>query len=85
MSISTAIKQLILFCFSISILTISLSAETVWQSLGEVRDGTQTLNGLVSPLDQDGKNFYLQNEDGLIEVLLNKSAKIGLLFLKLMR
>lgn len=57
-----------------------LHAETKWESLIETRDGRQTMNGLVSPLDQAGKNFYLQNEDGLLEVLLNENAKIGLLF-----
>ena len=29
-------------------------------SLKPAKDGTQTMNGLVSPLDQAGKNFYLQ-------------------------
>ena len=73
-------KRTFLLLFLVTLLTSPLNAETVWQSLGEVKDGSQTINGLVSPLDQEGKNFYLQNEDGLIEILLNKDAKIGLLF-----
>lgn len=37
----------------------------------------QTIYGLVSPLDQEGKNFYLQNEDGLVEVkLTNESGEV---------
>lgn len=34
----------------------------------------------VSPLDQEGKNFYILNSDGLIEVKLADGAQIGLLF-----
>lgn len=80
MSMPFILKHTVLSLILIHLSTFSLNAETLWQSLREVKDGTQTLNGLVSPLDQEGKNFYLQNEDGLIEVLLNKDAKIGLLF-----
>lgn len=50
------------------------------KSLGTAKDGRQTMNGLVSPLDQEGKNFYLRNEDGLTEIKLTADAKIGLLF-----
>jgi len=66
-----------------SVLCVGLPASAQdgqYASLKEIKDGTQTINGLVSPLDQAGKNFYLQNEDGLIEVLLDKDAQIGLLF-----
>ncbi|MHC4247891.1 MAG: SGNH/GDSL hydrolase family protein [Planctomycetota bacterium] len=50
------------------------------RSLSTARDGTQTMNGLVMPLDQAGRNFYLQNEDGQVEVRLGADARIGLLF-----
>ena len=43
-------------------------------------DGQLTANGLVTPLDNEGKNFYLRNEDGLIEVRLTDDAIVGLLF-----
>lgn len=41
---------------------------------------TQTLYGLVVPLDQGGKNFYLQNESGQTEILLEPDAQVGLIF-----
>jgi len=51
-----------------------------YKSISTARNGMQTVYGLVSPLDQVGKNFYILNADGLIEVKLAKDAKIGLLF-----
>ncbi len=62
----------------IGLLVASAHAELI--SLKDAKDGTQTMNGLVSPLDQAGENFYLRNEDGLVEVRLVEGAKVGLLF-----
>lgn len=50
------------------------------ESLSTGHDGRQTINGLVTPLDQRGERFYLQNSDGQVEVQLASSARIGLLF-----
>ncbi len=50
------------------------------ESLETARDGRQTLYGLVSPLDREGRNFYLQTRDGQIEIQLDADARIGLLF-----
>ena len=69
-------------------LLVGLTLAAVWgvaraaepPSLKTAKDGTRTMNGLVRPLDQEGRSFYLQNEDGLIEVRLTLDAKIGLLF-----
>jgi len=51
-----------------------------YNSVKTARIGIQTVYGLVSPLDQDGKDFYLRNVDGLIEVRLTEQTKVGLLF-----
>jgi len=44
------------------------------------RNGWQEVYGLVSPLDQVGKHFYLRNEDGLVEIKLADNAQVGILF-----
>ncbi|MEM7600514.1 MAG: SGNH/GDSL hydrolase family protein, partial [Verrucomicrobiota bacterium] len=59
----------------------SVSAQDkTYRSIKSTRTGVETIYGLVSPLDQDGKNFYLQNEDGLVEVKLTERAEVGLMF-----
>lgn len=50
------------------------------RSLKTAKDGRQRLYGLVSPLDQEGRNFYLLNADGQIEIRLAPDASVGLLF-----
>jgi acyl-CoA thioesterase-1 len=51
-----------------------------YKTIETARNGLQKVYGLVSPLDQEGKNFYILNADDLIEVKLADGAKIGLLF-----
>jgi hypothetical protein len=76
----TKTKLLLVALFSLSLGVYSACGQGPLRSLGASRDGTQSISGLVMPLDQEGENFYVQNEDGLIEVLLDKDARIGLLF-----
>ncbi|MEO0414448.1 MAG: SGNH/GDSL hydrolase family protein, partial [Verrucomicrobiota bacterium] len=43
------------------------------------RDGTtMETNGIITPLDQDMRNFYIRNNDGVIEVQLKADAEVGL-------
>jgi hypothetical protein len=41
------------------------------------QDGTLESNGVITPLDQEMKNFYIRNADGVIEVKLTPNAIIG--------
>lgn len=50
-----------------------------FRSLAPSKDGRQTMNGSVLPLDED-RRFYLRNEDGLVEVIMAEDVSIGLLF-----
>lgn len=59
--------------------TVSAQDKT-YHSVKSTRTGVETIYGLVSPLDQDGRNFYLQNEDGLVEIKLTEKAEVGLMF-----
>ncbi|MGI9465835.1 MAG: hypothetical protein ACR2OA_01795 [Rubripirellula sp.] len=48
------------------------------RSYGDPYTGDMVSNGIITPLDQGMKNFYIRNADGVIEVLLAADAKIGL-------
>jgi len=48
------------------------------RSYGDPYTGDMVSNGIITPLDQDMKNFYIRNADGVIEILLDADAKIGL-------
>ena len=37
-----------------------------------------TTNGIITPLDQEMKNFYLRNADGAIEIKLKDTVQIGI-------
>jgi len=50
------------------------------KSAKATRDGRVRVYGLISPLDQEGRNFYLLTADGQVEVRLDKDAAVGLLF-----
>jgi hypothetical protein len=39
---------------------------------------TMETNGIITPLDQAMRNFYIRNNDGIIEVKLNDGAEVGL-------
>ena len=41
------------------------------------QDGILAANGVITPLDQEMKNFYIRNNDGAIEVKLTPNAVIG--------
>ncbi len=48
------------------------------RSYGDPYTGDLVSNGIITPLDQDMSNFYIRNADGVIEILLEADAKIGL-------
>ena len=48
------------------------------RSYGDPYTGDMVSNGIITPLDQDMNKFYIRNADGVIEVLLEADAKIGL-------
>ncbi|MEM7013217.1 MAG: SGNH/GDSL hydrolase family protein, partial [Verrucomicrobiota bacterium] len=75
------IIKLRLFLFAVIGLGGSLLAqEATLKSIKETRDGRQRIYGLVSPLDQEGRNFYLLTVDGQVEVRLADDGQVGLLF-----
>ena len=54
---------------------VTVAAE---RSYGDPYTGDMVTNGIITPIDQDFKNFYFRNADGVIEILLEADAKIGL-------
>ena len=48
------------------------------KSYADPPTGDQVTNGVITPLDQEMRNFYIRNADGAIEVLLQKNVQIGL-------
>ena len=48
------------------------------RSYADPLTGDWVTNGVITPLDQEMRNFYLRNADGAIEVLLTEDSKIGL-------
>ena len=48
------------------------------RSYADPPTGDWVTNGVITPLDQEMRNFYIRNSDGVIEVLLNEDAQIGL-------
>ena len=64
-------------CLAVSALltgTATADADGRYKTVKTARNGLQTVYGLVTPLDQEGRHFYLRKEDGLIEVKLSKDA-----------
>ena len=51
---------------------------TAERSYGDPYTGDMVSNGIITPIDQDWNNFYIRNADGVIEILLEADAKIGL-------
>jgi hypothetical protein len=51
---------------------------TAERSYGDPYTGDMISNGIITPIDQDMNNFYIRNADGVIEILLEADAKIGL-------
>ena len=48
------------------------------KSYADPPTGDFVTNGIITPLDQEMRNFYIRNADGAIEVQLTPDAKIGL-------
>ncbi|MGB0578472.1 MAG: SGNH/GDSL hydrolase family protein [Limisphaerales bacterium] len=48
------------------------------RSYADPPTGDLVSNGVITPLDQEMRNFYIRNADGAIEVRLTKDAMIGL-------
>ena len=48
------------------------------RSYADPLTGDWITNGVITPLDQEMRNFYIRNADGAIEVLLKDNAPIGL-------
>jgi acyl-CoA thioesterase-1 len=76
----TKLFPLVLSALALASIPLNAEERPALRSLSTAKDGAQTMNGLVSPLEQAGSSFYLRNEDGLIEVRLDESVRIGLLF-----
>ena len=74
------IKRILLAVLAVACSNGLADAAGKYKSIETARNGMQKVYGLVSPLDQEGKNFYILNSDGLIEVKLADGAKVGLLF-----
>jgi hypothetical protein len=48
------------------------------RSYADPLTGDWVTNGVITPLDQEMRNFYIRNADGVIEILLTEDAQIGL-------
>ena len=48
------------------------------RSYADPPTGDWVTNGVITPLDQEMRNFYIRNADGIIEILLNEDVQIGL-------
>ena len=48
------------------------------RSYADPLTGGWVTNGVITPLDQEMRNFYIRNADGVIEILLTEDAQIGL-------
>ena len=48
------------------------------RSYADPLTGYWVTNGVITPLDQEMRNFYIRNADGAIEILLTEDAQIGL-------
>ena len=48
------------------------------RSYADPLTGDWVTNGVITPLDQEMRNFYIRNADGAIEILLTEDAQIGL-------
>ena len=48
------------------------------RSYADPPTGDWVTNGVITPLDQEMRNFYARNADGAIEVLLKEDVQIGL-------
>ena len=48
------------------------------RSYADPPTGDWVTNGVITPLDQKMRNFYVRNADGAIEVLLKEDVQIGL-------
>ena len=48
------------------------------KSYADPPTGDFVTNGIITPLDQEMRNFYIRNADGAIEVQLTPNAKVGL-------
>ncbi|MBL6910889.1 MAG: hypothetical protein ISR34_10755 [Pirellulales bacterium] len=75
------------FRFFLSLLVFALVPSFAFGQFSTVKEersyadpltGDWITNGVITPLDQDMRNFYLRNADGAIEVILTEDAKIGL-------
>ena len=48
------------------------------RSYADPPTGDWVTNGLITPLDQQMRNFYVRNADGEIEVMIKENARVGL-------
>lgn len=65
--------------FIILIFLSNYSFTKEYKTVVPSKDGTSmTTNGIITPLDQEMKNFYLRNADGAIEVKLKENVQIGI-------
>ena len=75
------------FRFFLSLLVFALVPSFAFGQFSTVKEersyadpltGDWITNGVITPLDQEMRNFYIRNADGAIEVMLNVNTKVGL-------
>ena len=75
------------FRFFLSLLVFALVPSFAFGQFSTVKEersyadpltGDWVTNGVITPLDQEMRNFYIRNADGAIEILLTEDAQIGL-------
>jgi hypothetical protein len=66
------------FAFTCLLLLSPTTHAREYNTVIEAKDGIHETNGIITPLDQEMRNFYIRNNDGVIEVKLNKNVEIGL-------
>ena len=76
----TGVQSFLLFVISGALLTGAGNYKTVKEerSYADPLTGDWVTNGVITPLDQEMRNFYIRNADGAIEVMLNANTKVGL-------
>ena len=76
--------RFLLFLYLLVVTLVQSFASADYLTIKEERSyadpptGDWVTNGVITPLDQEMRNFYIRNADGAIEVLLTEDAKIGL-------
>ncbi|MFT5129382.1 MAG: hypothetical protein ACI8W8_003004 [Rhodothermales bacterium] len=66
-------------CVLVGLLCALAVSAREYATIKPSRDGTtMETNGIITPLDQAMRNFYIRNNDGIIEVKLKEGVEVGL-------